>query len=272
MTPLALTTGKLLRQVLRGYAERQPALDGQAVNGSPVQVPFVPETDREALLQSAHLLESLFPTWVVMLCIIQHPSVGYLSGNTRQVLGYPREALLGLSPEESFALIHPQDSYAVSLTFAYMRKFTSTQAGYDPVKYRFLFHYRLRHPKGHYQYILDEKLAVVNQGNRRVYFTLFHNATSQRTFTGVKLEIYQHLPQGLAKLTEYRPQAEPSSLTGREREIILLMSKGLSVRAMSEALTISYSTVKNHRNNIFRKLQVKSALELLHLARQQEWI
>lgn len=272
ITAHALTTGKLLRKVLRSYAERQTGLDPASLDPLLLQVSVGKETEQQALLNSARLLESLFPTWVVMLCIVQHPGVGYLSGNTEQVLGYPREALLPLSPEESFALIHPQDSYAVSLAFAYMRKFTSTQPGYDPVKYRFVFHYRLRHPAGHYQYIVDEKLAIANHAQRSVYFTLFNNATPQRSFTGVKLEIYQHQPAGLMKLTEYHPQATDARLTSREREIIQLMSQGLGVHAISEKLTISCSTVKNHRNNLFRKLQVKSALELLHLARQLHWI
>jgi len=45
-------------------------------------------------------------------------------------------------------------------------------------------------------------------------------------------------------------------LTPREEEVLELIAKGWSNKAIAEALTLSEKTVKNHINNIFSKLHV----------------
>ncbi len=52
------------------------------------------------------------------------------------------------------------------------------------------------------------------------------------------------------------PQEAFPDLTEREREILTLIARGQSNAAISEALTISVKTVRNHVSNILSKLQV----------------
>ena len=52
-----------------------------------------------------------------------------------------------------------------------------------------------------------------------------------------------------------------SSLTGREQEILVLMTQGLDNRAIADRLTISYATVRTHVRGILEKLQARSQLE-----------
>jgi two-component system, NarL family, response regulator LiaR len=55
------------------------------------------------------------------------------------------------------------------------------------------------------------------------------------------------------------PDRQPSvidDLTPREVEVLELIAKGWSNKAIAEALTLSEKTVKNHINNIFSKLHV----------------
>jgi DNA-binding CsgD family transcriptional regulator len=52
-------------------------------------------------------------------------------------------------------------------------------------------------------------------------------------------------------------------LTVREKEILRLLRKGLSNRRIAEVLFISPLTVKRHVYNIFRKVSVKSRMELI---------
>jgi DNA-binding CsgD family transcriptional regulator len=56
---------------------------------------------------------------------------------------------------------------------------------------------------------------------------------------------------------------EDAGISAREREIILLMSKGLSNKDIAGELFISENTVKTHIRNIFRKMSVKSRFELI---------
>jgi len=55
---------------------------------------------------------------------------------------------------------------------------------------------------------------------------------------------------------------QTGSLSGREREIVILVAQGFKNREMAERMFISEQTVKNHLHNIFDKLGVSDRLEL----------
>lgn len=51
-------------------------------------------------------------------------------------------------------------------------------------------------------------------------------------------------------------QALLSYLTNREKEVLALLTEGITYKGVAEKLVISETTVKTHVNNIFQKLQV----------------
>jgi DNA-binding NarL/FixJ family response regulator len=53
------------------------------------------------------------------------------------------------------------------------------------------------------------------------------------------------------------------AISRREREILKLLSKGLSAKEISENLSISYHTVRTHQKNIYKKLNVSSIAEVI---------
>ncbi len=55
-------------------------------------------------------------------------------------------------------------------------------------------------------------------------------------------------------------------LTEREREVLVLAGLGLSNREIGARLGISAETAERHRNNLFRKLQVRRTPKLMELA------
>ncbi|MDR2010269.1 MAG: response regulator transcription factor [Bacteroidales bacterium] len=54
--------------------------------------------------------------------------------------------------------------------------------------------------------------------------------------------------------------------TPRELEIIRLCSDGLLSKEIADQLQISYRTVENHKNNIFKKLGINNSVELARYA------
>ncbi|MGZ4452929.1 MAG: response regulator [Nocardioides sp.] len=77
---------------------------------------------------------------------------------------------------------------------------------------------------------------------------------------------------GLAGLVlgefQRRSAAEPDEqrLTDRETEVLRMVAKGMSYRAIAERLVLSHRTVQNHVQNVLRKLQMHNRVELTRYA------
>ena len=71
-------------------------------------------------------------------------------------------------------------------------------------------------------------------------------------------------------LTEVGDEGSPQpleKLSKRQKQLLVLLDKGLSNRDIAEALEISEHTVKVHLWRLFRRLNVKSRSQASHLAR-----
>jgi DNA-binding NarL/FixJ family response regulator len=62
------------------------------------------------------------------------------------------------------------------------------------------------------------------------------------------------------------------TITPREREILMEMSRGCSYQQVGDALFISVDTVRHHIRNIYRKMQVHSQSEAVSQALRKGWI
>jgi two-component system NarL family response regulator len=76
----------------------------------------------------------------------------------------------------------------------------------------------------------------------------------------------------LAQLRRRTDALESLVLTSRELDILRLMAAGLGNRQIATRLSLSYHTVKNHVQNIFRKLDVARRIEAVEYARRQGWL
>ncbi len=68
---------------------------------------------------------------------------------------------------------------------------------------------------------------------------------------------------------EGEPGAPPEKLSKRQKQLLVMLDKGLSNRDIAEDLQISEHTVKVHLWRLFRRLNVKSRSQASHLARTQ---
>lgn len=70
-------------------------------------------------------------------------------------------------------------------------------------------------------------------------------------------------------LTEERSRrVKELGLTAREIEVIRLSAEGLSAAGIADRLHVSLYTIKNHKQNIYTKMDVRSNAEMLRIANE----
>jgi len=70
-------------------------------------------------------------------------------------------------------------------------------------------------------------------------------------------------------IREVRTPESPEKLTDRETEVLRLIAKGLSNKAIAAALVVSEKTVKTHVSNVLSKLRLPSRTQAALYALKQ---
>jgi DNA-binding NarL/FixJ family response regulator len=76
-----------------------------------------------------------------------------------------------------------------------------------------------------------------------------------------------------ARLTQARPAGPaPARISGREAEVLRLVSRGFSNKEVAAQLGVSVKTVEVHKTNSMRKLGLGGRTELVQYALRQGWL
>ena len=95
--------------------------------------------------------------------------------------------------------------------------------------------------------------------------TVDHLANAIRAAYEGKSTLAREAAQALVTAA-HRLTADHFHLTGREREVLAMMIKGLTNVEIADRLNISYSTAKKHVSNILAKLQTTSRTQAVAIA------
>lgn len=223
---------------------------------------FVSELDEQKIIDSLRLIERIYQDNALMLWNRSHPKLEYVSKNFENILGYKENEFKSLRPLDFFSLIHPEDLEDLQKCF----QFINTSEPYDPITHRFILNYRIKHKDGKYIAIRDEKLAVKSEGDKYIYFTMFRSINEEEKFFQVKLDIFQYDAGRAIKVYTYNPRKSDDFITPRQNEIIKLIIQGYSTQEIAERLGVSINTIRNHKQVLFRKVNVKSSVELINYA------
>ena len=79
-------------------------------------------------------------------------------------------------------------------------------------------------------------------------------------------QITKRVIERFTRLPQPTPPQALDELTGREREILLLIANGLSNAEIGQKLYISETTVKTHVTHLFQKLDVRDRVQAVVLA------
>lgn len=226
---------------------------------------FEAETDTQRIIENLAFTERLFPDRVLMLCNRSHPKLQYVGSNCYNIFGFDHEEFKNLDVQNFFALIHPEDLEGLKECF----DFISSAEPYEPLTHRFVLHYRLKVKGGRYIHIRDEKAAIKTDTGKYIYFTMFKDITLHEKFFNVKLEVFKQVAGGVLKVCRFNPTHSSHVFTPRQKEIIKLIIRGFSTQEIADTLNVSINTIKNHKQSLFRKVRVKSSVELINFASNQ---
>jgi len=230
--------------------------------GADQYVSFEAESDDQRIIQTLSMVEQLYPDQVLMLCNRSHPKLQYVGSNCGYIFGLDKEEFQSFTVQDFFARIHAEDVEGLQQCF----EFINSAEPYDPATHRFVFHYRFKSKTGSFLHIRDEKLAIESENGKYIYFTMFKNISNREKFFHVKLDILQYSMGDIVKVFTFDPRHADHSITPRQNEIIKLIIKGFSTQEIADLLNVSVNTIKNHKQVLFRKVNVKSSVELINFA------
>jgi DNA-binding CsgD family transcriptional regulator/PAS domain-containing protein len=221
---------------------------------------------REEALELFDNMYQFFPHWVIMTCPMMHPEITYISKNCEHVFGYDAETMVRNSRiDKFFNHIHPADQKDLYECFGFIHDMLESVMPDEHVVYRTILHYRFRKADGQYLYLYDEKATLNLGGSGNLYFALLRDITSEKAFTGVKVELFKQ-GETLEKIKEFKPASERFSLSKREQQLVTLIKQGLSTKEIAWHLNISHNTVRNIKSKMFEKFNVNNSIELLNMA------
>ena len=221
---------------------------------------------KEEVLELFDKMHQLFPHWAIMTCPMMHPQIRYASKNTSSVLGYSDDYIIrNVGIDKLFNHIHDADQQDLYDCFSFLHDQYESIMPEDHYKYRAIFHYRFKKSNGQYIYLYDEKAVLRLNSSDSLYYVLFRDITNERSFNGVKVELFKQEDQLFNKIKEYKPAAQRNALSKREQELVNLMRQGLSTKEIAWYLNISQNTVRNIKSKMFEKYNVNNSIELLNM-------
>lgn len=238
------------------------SLFGKPFLTSPAQdLLFQPEMMNDFL--SLRLLERLFPTWVIVR-FDSELHIQFISNNCASFFGYSPQQLKHIRFEDFLHHLHPQDKPAYLRLRQRMEELIQQLPAQELAQYRFVLNYRLRRGDGTYFHAHAERIFLPTEAGGYDSFILFRDMSEEKPFLQVQLEWYRLVKGIYRKVNNYVPLGVAHAVTQRETEILHLIKEGYSSKAIADKLSISLHTVRNHRSNLFKKMQAKNMVDLLN--------
>ncbi|MBT1687356.1 LuxR C-terminal-related transcriptional regulator [Dawidia soli] len=241
--------------------KRQASDEKASPSRTPAKEFFQTETDLQTIMGYTHMLEQFYPDKVIQICRQHHEAAFYVSKNCKEFWGIAAKRMKFLTMSEYLDLIHPEDIASMS---GVQRLMDEHSAGYDPSQLRFTLIYRMKGPDGQYHAIEDEKVVIKTSSGNYAHFCTYTKTAEKVTAT---LDVYQLFNSKKVRIKRYILRDRQEDFSAREMDIIKLIDKGFSNAEISDQLSLSIFTVKNHKQRLFRKTHVKNTMELLRFAR-----
>lgn len=170
--------------------------------------------------------------------------------------------------EEIFKLIHPDDLAEKHLQELCFFHFIKQQSKKRRADYYLASKLRMRSSSGSYILALHRVFYIPVPTSNSLWLALCLYSPLVIDMPAKSLII--NSVNG--HITELEKQNNTEILSGREKQILNLIDKGLMSKEIARMLSISINTVSRHRQEILSKLQVKNSIEACRVAKDLKLI
>lgn len=174
------------------------------------------------------------------------------------------------NPEPLFRLMHPEDMPVVIDTIIKTFEFLEKLPTNEKTAYKLILDFRLKNRTGRYMKFIQQMVVLESDKNSRIWLIL--KLVDLLSFDGGQERAQRkllNLKTGRLCLFQDDPfESSDKLLSGRETEILGLISQGMDSRKISEKLFISVNTVNNHRQKILSKTKTENTTQALLYAKK----
>lgn len=199
--------------------------------------------------------------------------VEYCSSHVIEILGYQPEEM---QTEFVMENIHPDDLPNFIAFEEAVVKFWSSLPVEKVLKYKSRYDYRIKGKNGKYRRFLHQVVTIQTDEEGAVLrtFCLYTDISHLKQSNTMTLSLIGL--EGEPSYIDVKPGCIISEtkhvLTRREREILKLLSMGLSSKEIAEYLFLSVHTVEKHRKNMLTKTKTSQTVALIMHALEKGWL
>ena len=198
-------------------------------------------------------------------------TVLFSSENIRMLTPYSKDEWIDKDSSFWMNTIHPDDQGFVGASIAMLVKIHETLTEKQAGKIRINIYCRMLNAESKYRWVLIQFPKTIFDSNAQISSTLI--LTTDLSHLEIELKCMATIIDSTnnkfnffstSRETQHLIRTEVPTISKREHEIVLLMTKGLNSPEIAEKLFISYHTVENHKRNLRQKTKTKTSAELIH--------
>lgn len=199
-----------------------------------------------------------------------HTNLSYVYyGHFSQTLGWKQvpgmeDRIDSIWEEAILKQIHPDDLHEKYLQELRFFHFVRRQPKMKRADFYLASKLRIKDGAGNYQFVLHRLFYVSSPVGNGLWLALCVYTPWIPMFSGKSVVVNSVT----GEMMELGQRNDSQILSYREAQILRLIAKGMMSKDIAILLSISINTVSRHRQEILRKLQVKSSIEACRVARE----
>ncbi|MFA5806354.1 MAG: LuxR C-terminal-related transcriptional regulator [Melioribacteraceae bacterium] len=188
----------------------------------------------------------------------------YVSDNISRILNFDLKKVKGETGYMD-SRIHPEDLPQLMEAGTYFLRYGFSLLPEHRKEGKLINEYRILNEKGKYIRIIEQQMCLEVDINGNVWLALgimdiSPDQNDDAPFSSRLIDFQK------GAVYMFPPPDKEAMLTAREKDVLLLISKGLISKQIADKLFISVNTVNTHRQRILEKLQADNAIEAIKYA------